>query len=1292
MSAAAATRHLHFDALSIEGGLFPADWLARVAALDAPHQHPDDYAIPRGLNLRDEVGRAWRIAQAHWQEFQAARGQAQHDADGVSRRFVLSLLGQALGHGDLAVGQRRELAGRDYPITLEAQAGRVPVVVGSHGETLDDARPRYGDGNRRRSPFGLLQEYLNASDQCLWGIASNGLVLRLARDNASLTRPAWLEADLERVFTEERYADFSVLWLFVHATRFGRAGQPSTDSPLEAWRNAAREEGTRARDVLRDGVEAALAELGQGFLTHPDNGTLRQALAGGALDPAAYFNELLRLVYRLIFLLTVEERGLLHVPDATAAARALYAEGYGLRRLRERALRPSRHDRHADLWQSLKPVFRGLGRGEPNLGLPALGGLFAAGQCPTLDAAALENRHLLAAVFRLAWLRDGASLARVNWKDMGPEELGSVYESLLELVPEVRDDAREFRFAPTDASSGNARKLSGSYYTPDPLVQQLLDTALEPVIVQRLATRPDAPEQALLGLTVLDPACGSGHFLLGAGRRIAAHLARQRAGGTPTAEQYRHALRDVVTHCLYGVDRNPMALELARIALWLEAFTPDRPLGFLDHHLVCGDALLGLMDLGVVRRGIPDDAFKPLTGDDPDVCKALKARNRAGRRALEAAQAGQGGLDFGARELGRAFAALDAAADDSLEAVAHKAQSLEVLKQRTADDALRLAADLYVGAFLARKTSESQARVPTSAELVHLLLGNGEIDASIAGLAHSTCDEARAMHWHLAFPQVFAQGGFDVVLGNPPWERIKLQEQEFFAARAPAVARASNAAARARAIQLLASATLGSPDRAVYEAFLLAKHEAEAASLFCHDDARYPLTGTGDVNTYALFSETALAVAGRDGRCGLIVPTGIATDDTTKRFFAAISGGGRLVSLHDFRTGPGLFSEIGHQRYKFSLVTLGWADSAELSFFATDVTHLHDRRRYFHLSAADYALLNPNTRTCPVFRSERDAELTKKIYRQVPVLIDETRPEREGNPWGISFLAMFHMSNDSGLFAPPDQDVLPLYEAKMIHQFDHRWATYATVCDADPMVIDFSDEMKADPAFAVTPRYYVPRAEVEARLAARGWTRSWLMGWRDICRSTDERTVIASVVPKVGVGHTMPLWHCADATPSQAAALLANLNSLALDYVARQKIGGTHLTYGYLKQIPVLLPSRYGAGDLALLAQRVLELTYCAPDLEPWARDLGHEGALFRWDPERRALLRAELDAWYARAYGLTRDELRFILDPAEILGDDYPTESFRVLKQNELRQFGEYRTRRLVLESWDRLHENQVG
>jgi hypothetical protein len=331
-------------------------------------------------------------------------------------------------------------------------------------------------------------------------------------------------------------------------------------------------------------------------------------------------------------------------------------------------------------------------------------------------------------------------------------------------------------------------------------------------------------------------------------------------------------------------------------------------------------------------------------------------------------------------------------------------------------------------------------------------------------------------------------------------------------------------------------------------------------------------------------------------------------------------------------------------------------------------------------------LINPNTLTCPIFRSERDAEITKKLYRAAPVLMDENKPD--GNPWGISFMTMFHMSNDSHLFLDtPSADTLPLYEAKLIHQYDHRWATYTP----EGNTRDITLAEKQDPNSKVVPRYWVPRAEVEARLESKGWTRKWLMGWRDICRSTDERTVIASVIPLAGVGHTMPLFF-SNIDLKYTVLLLANLSSMVLDFCARVSVGGTHLTYGYLKQFPVISPGVYTAADVSFVTRRVIQLVHVSSETKNWVSDFESVDKPFAFDPIKRALIRAELDAYYAKLYGLTRDELKYVLDPTDVMGDDYPSETFRVLKNNEQKELGEYRTQRLVIEAWDKLESGELA
>lgn len=1358
---------LDLPTLKLEGGLFLPDQLEKAAQGRASAQSEADYGTPKGVKLKDEYSRAFQIACAQWQHFAAQLERADVDAAQLTTAFVHELLRDAFGYAALQATSAQSVGELRYPVSLTN--GSLPVLVAPYSLGLDEADAHFavqGGGSRRKAPFQAMQELLNASTDHLWGIVSNGRQLRLLRDAASLTRPSFLEVDLADLLGGQRYAEFANVWRLLHASRApGHRVQGAETCIWEQWRTEGQQEGTRVRDGLRNGVEQALLTLGAGFLQHPANHALRAALNDGTLSKDNYFQQLLRLIYRLIFVFTVEERGVLHPQEDSAeaqVARRAYAEGYALARLRELCLKRRARTRHDDQWQAIRIVFRGLAQGEPRLALPALGGLFAPQQCTDLDNANLDNAHLLTGLQHLRWAvvaqGKGSSLTPVDYRNMGPEELGSVYESLLELVPAIDLPARTFGFVgrtEEGSTAGNARKLTGSYYTPDSLVQELIKSALDPVIEQRLAAHPASPTEALLAIRVIDPACGSGHFLLAAARRLAEKLAQLRSleGGQEGAIQpqdYRHALREVVARCIYGVDRNPMAIELARMALWLEGYEEGRPLGFLDHHLQVGDALLGLTDLNVLEQGIAKDAFKPLSGDDKDVCKELAKANAAGLKQIaKDLQGKQMLLGVDNRSGLEALRAIETLPADTPEQVAAKEQAWRSFLEDAAHSRLAHAADALVGAYLLPKTEDTAEAVPTSITLHALLTdpqrAQTEHAAPIAA-ARAACEQARVFHWPLAFPQVFAQGGFDCVLGNPPWEVSQMGEEEFFATRAQHIAELAGDA-RKQAI-----AALPETDPRLWDEFVKESQRIAAANNFYRESGRFPLTAVGKLNTYPLFAETILQIHADSGRAGFVVPTGIATDDSTKAYFGHITQHRRLVSLYDIENREKLFPAVD-SRMKFCLLTLGAAEQAEFVCFATQVSQLADPRRRFTLTPDEFRLINPNTLTCPVFRSERDAELTKKLYRAAPVLMRDAVLEGEGkqamvvepvqNLWGITFAqGLFNMTSASHLFkSEPAPDRLPLYEAKLIHQFDHRWATYTP----DGNSRDVTPAEKADPDFTVTPRYWVQAREVRLRVArlpeglmkalkdgnaqaaeravlalaadyghlpapevpladepavlalAEHWLLAvcpqWLMGWRDITNATNERTVIASVVPLVGVGHTMPLFSTT-VNARLAACLLGNLCSLVLDYCARVKVGGTHLTYGYLKQFPILPPDRYTEADLAFIVSRVLELTYTARDLQPWAEELvsawkteagdwkpGTPEAIrrspllpFPYDPDRRATLRAELDAYYARLYGLTEEELRYILDPADVMGDDYPSETFRVLRNNELRDFGAYR------------------
>lgn len=1285
---------LAFDALSIEGGLLGAEWLAKVAQLQAGAQTAADYRVPKGLNIRDEIARSWRIAQACFQELEAGR-RAGGDATTLAERFVEALLRDSLGFTSLSRAEPKLIGDRVYPVRLFALGDRVPIVVAPAGAGLDTPISELGDGRRRRSAFGLLQEVLNASGAALWGLASDGVSLRVVRDNASLTRPAWIEADLGRMFTEELLPDFAALWLLAHESRFGRADDPATTSPLEAWREAGREEGTRARDKLSAGFKQALQILGQGFLAHPANTRVRSALHAGELTKDDYFGQLLRLVYRLIFLLTVEERGVLHPNDVPHEARQLYAEGYAIRHLRDRALRRSAHDQQSDLWEGVKIVFRSLTGGELRLGLPALAGLFAAGQCPDLDTSKIGNRPLLGALFHLAWLKGPAGLVRVNWRDMGPDELGYVYEGLLELVPQITKDGRSFSFASADESRGHARKTTGSYYTPDELVQLLLESALDPVVKRAVDSHPERAADALLELSIVDPACGSGHFLLAAARRLADHVARIRVGGTPAPGDYQRSLRDVVRHCIYGVDMNPLAVELCKVSLWMESVDPGLPLTFLESHIRAGNSLIGT-SRALMDDQVPDAAWVALEGDDKKIASALKKRNRdesSGHRGLPFEQARE------AERLGIALQSIERAPDTDLTALAEKERQWKAFLESQAYEHEKLVADAWCAAFLWPKDDRGPVVEAAPTTATWLALRNPESPPSdiLVNTTRRIAEDYGPFHWELAFPHVFARGGFDVVLGNPPWERVKLQEQEFFAKRDPAIANAQNAAERKRLI-----AVLPKTDPELWQEWIAATRIAQGQSHFVRESGRYPLCGKGDVNTYALFAEHNWKILGPHGHAGFIVPSGIATDDTTKEYFQAIMESRALQSMWEFEN-EGFFTAGKGHMLRFALTTLSGREepamTADFLFQGQAVTDLDDSERHFTLSATDIETINPNTRTCPIFRTKRDASIALAIYRRAGVLWREADPD--GNPWGMRFMAMFHMANDSGLFrtraelgsagwtlegnrfVKDGKTMLPLYEAKMTYQYNHRSGTFEGAPAGERLhrLPSPSDEQLSDPRYSPLPFYWVACEDVDTRLDGV-WDRGWLLGWRDVTDArASVRTVVACVIPRAAVNDKFLLM-IPSATGPLVACLYANLSSIPLDYCARQKVGGLSLKYFTMKQLPLLRREAYGVHApwergtpvRDWLLGRILELTYTACDLKPFAEDCAENGPPYVWDAGRRFQLQCEIDAAFFHLYGISRDDADYILD------------TFPVLARAEGREHGEYRTKRVVLETYDAL------
>ncbi|HLI47344.1 MAG TPA: N-6 DNA methylase [Chthonomonas sp.] len=1316
------------SAVRLEGGLFNPDLLEQIRQETLKGQQPADFGLPPNRRITDEASRIYADATTYWKVFKKRLDDLPPDdpATSLTRNNWMIPFLQLLGYELVYTPQARQIDGESFAISHETQH-HTPVHIVGAGQPLD-AKPSRGG----RSPHALVQEYLNHSE-ALWGLVTNGRRLRLLRNISAVQRQAYLEFDLQAIFEEERFSDFLLLYRLMHFSRLPQQSDAPTKCLLETYYQTSLEQGGRVREKLRTGVEQCLLKLTNGMLRQPQSQALRAKLQQQSLTPNELYRDLLRLVYRFLFLLVAEDRGL--VSDLP-----LYRRHYGMARFRRLVDRPTAYTEDTDLWCSLQALWIAFTDQQlaAMLGAPPLnGGLF---QELEIDSACISNRDLLEALWHLIYYEDDQThtVYRVNYGALDVEELGSVYESLLDLHPEISSgDPPEFSF-----SQGQERKSTGSYYTPHVLVQELVRSALEPVLKDRLqrADTPQQKEQALLNLRVVDPACGSGHFLLAAARFLGKELARIRTGEQePNPEAQHRAVRDVIARCIYGVDKNPLAVDLCRVALWLESLTGKNPLNFLDHHIRCGDSLVGVFDLDVLKEGIPDEAFEraknDVPSDDPIVVKSLKSQNRSARK-------GQFTLPFHSDPTPLAVSALAQQAgrltqmqEDTLEQVHAKEDSFHQLHSSAAWLYLQEACNLYTAAFFQTLNRENPA--PITTESLNRHLQHQPVDGRVVGLARELAQKHSFFHWPLEFPDVMQEhGGFDVVLGNPPWERIKLQDEEFFAGRAPEIANAQNAARRKPMIQSLAT-----QNPALYREYGQALHDADVYGRWLRSSGRFPLTATGDINLYALFAELATALVHPQGRAGLIVPTNIATDATYQNFFKTMVGQRQLVSLLDFEN-KGLFPGV-HDSYKFSLLTLAGpnvAKSSTFAFFCHSVEEARDPEKRLRLTPADIERLNPNTRTCPVLRTARDAELLKALYRRVPVLWRE-KP-LESNPWQLDIMSMFHMSNDSHLFlSQAEPQALPLYEAKLFHQFDHRWATYTAQDEMEKDKRDTRDVMdaeKADPGFRIVPRYHVPQHEVKAKLDAHGWSRRWLLAVRNVTNTTNERTVIAGLLPYAGVGNNThvfllgetglqpagfatALGHRPWPAAQRAAWLLATLNSFVLDYIARCKVGGSNLSHFYIKQLAVPSPETFlgstpfyeGRGREPLrrswgdwVAERVLELVYTTYDLAPFAEDLlGREPeGPFPWDEERRFEIRCELDAAFFHLYlpcerdggwrwapegqdGAVSDE------EVEALQKHFPTprdavayilDQFPIVRTKDEKRYGHYRTKERILDYYD--------
>jgi hypothetical protein len=1114
--------------------------------------------------------------------------------------------------------------------------------------------------------------------------------------------------------------------------------------------------------------------------------TLADALAKA--DPARkdppsqdYLDEVrqgaLILLYRLLFVLYAEDRNLL--PDESGAYAAFCLTKLRLDVARQMETGVAYPKGIATIWPRLNTIFKAIAEGNDDLGIPPYnGGLFEKSAAPILTRAELADVTLAKIIFALSHepdAADGRGPRYINYRDLSVQQLGSVYERLL-----------EYRLAPDGGGlkvtlSPFGRKSSGSYYTPDELVQLIITRTVGPLVAEAedaFRSRAESgkvkphelaaldPADAILRLKVCDPAMGSGHFLVtlvdwltdrvleamaaaelsvpGYVSPVTARIDAIRERILKEAADHKWPIvashldnkavvrRMVLKRCVYGVDLNPMAVELAKVSLWLHSFTVGAPLSFLDHHLICGNSLFGervrpVMDWAFGGNLLINDMVQKARGaargmekveelTDADVAEVRNSKSLFGEvqavtQDLRAFMDLVHGLRWagGDRVRSRAIARLQQG---------DFGNPLKLLTGEIAPPAISAAQQMLLDGKRTGLSADDKRKLKDAEERAVLPAILSEARAAIA--------RERFLHWEVAFPGVWTdwesaepEGGFDAVIGNPPWDRMKFQEVEWFAERRPDIAMATRAADRKRMVaDLLKTAE---PIVADYHA---AVARAEGSALVARECGGYPFLSGGDVNLYSLFVERALALLKPKGIVGLLTPSGIASDKSASEFFKSVATTGRLGALIDFENRRGalepFFPDVD-SRFKFCALVVGGRNRVFIetvcAFFLQGVGALTDPERTFTLTPTDFAKVNPNTGTAPVFRTRRDASITTGIYDRLPVLVD-MRKATAAAVYPVRYLTMFHMTNDSHLFMSKAElsktaypvgggrwrrgaeEFVPLYEGKMVQAFDHR-AANVTVNPKNlnrPAQPEAATEAQsADPAWVPDPQYMVSAAAID-------WPHGlgWALAFKDIASATNARTMIAAMVPFCGASNKLPLLlpdlpiskkgakgQALEKYAELAPLLLANLNSVAFDFVARQKLHSTTLNLFIVEQLPVVPPADYARGFGAktardIVREEVLALTYTSHDMAPFARDMGYVDPAtgdvkppFVFDTADRLRRRAKLDALYFMLYfpSSTPAEIAALRDTAS-----YNYSTFPIVEREERAAHGRYLSRELCL------------
>ncbi|MHA1371492.1 MAG: Eco57I restriction-modification methylase domain-containing protein [Promethearchaeota archaeon] len=1011
------------------------------------------------------------------------------------------------------------------------------------------------------------------------------------------------------------------------------------------------------------------------------------------------------------------------------SAGTLYFNQFSLSALRILAEKPIKSDQNLDLWNKLFITFKLMREGNKFLKVPYYNGkLFDDNLLPIINGKKLRlsNEICLKVIKLLTTTKEKNIRQRINFLEISEEEIGAIYESLLDFKPYI-SPSNEFKLIYTTTE----RKSTGSYYTPKELIDILIKTTLQPLVRDRLdsaGTSTADKIKAILDIKICDPACGGGTFLLSALDYLGERLAEIRTGlKNPSEHELRLARRDVLQHCIYGVDKNPLAVELAKMSLWLRACVKDKPLNYLDNHIKCGNSLVGFGQKRDIKF-INPKAFKAIPGnkstgiEGENKALAAQARNIIKKEIKELKKGGKiTRLSFFLTESKTSdicsieFQKIIEMPEDDPRSIKSKEKKYKKIRCFSKYKQALNEANIWTAAYFWPFEGEKLGQIPTMKLISELREGvESSSNAKLLDKINKIAKENQFFHWFIEFPEVFSKRrqGFDCILGNPPWEVVQLKEREFFIGLDNKIINAENQAKRRALIK-----SLKKRNYQIFEHYKNSFLKIKKAGLFFINSNFYLFTARGTLNTYALFTERAYELISQRGYLGFVLPTGIIMNYYTPEFFIKLIKNNSVLSIFDFENEKQIFKIM--RKLRFCLFSIGGKsisreiipmcfyrkEPVEIQNFLTQLNdnkedlkqfleHLPNNHFMLPIYKDDFELFNPNTLTCPSFRNKKDLLIMKKIYKNVPILIKRNPKNKDLilNPWNIQFSRMLDMANDSRLFLTTDdlikrniiknakniqkefdkikENFFPVYEGKMIWHYDHRASVPLFGSKALHKQNKTTTEQHQDPQFTILPLYWIEKDHVIIRIP-KDYKNKWLYGFRNVARGNDERTFISTIIPISGAAHSLPLIY-SNSNIKKFSCLIANMNSFVLDYCLRQKLSGANMSYFIIEQLPVFPPEIYNEKLTTMICERVLELIFTAYDLKPFARDLGYSGPPFKWDPEKRAKLQAELDAIFFHLYKIKRTDVEYIL------------ETFQVLKRKEIEKFNEFKTKRLILEAYD--------